>query len=204
MKLAVLGSNGRTGKELVRLATQAGHQVTAITRHPDAVMATPNTKVVKASIFDGGELAGVFKGQDAVLSTLGSDRSKPIEGSSKAIIAAMERDGVKRLVVELAFGAAKSAKLSLPVRKFNDWVLGRVLDDQRAGVELITHTALNWTVLYATALTNGPLTRKYRTVAPNEKITLKYHISRADMAQALLDAVTNNTFRKQLAVISGA
>jgi putative NADH-flavin reductase len=204
MKLAILGSNGRTGKELVRLATQAGHQVTAITRHPDAVMPSANTKAVKASIFSDAELANVFQGHDAVLSTLGSDRTKPIERSSQAIVAAMQADGVKRLVVELAFGAAESARLSPLFRKLNDLALGSVLDDQRAGVKIITHAALDWTVLFATVLTNGPLTRHYREVSPQEKINWKYKISRADMAQAMLDAVTNHTYSNQQAVISAA
>jgi putative NADH-flavin reductase len=204
MRVVVLGANGRTGKELVKLAAAAGHQITAVTRHPEAAAASPNIKYVKAGIYDGDELASVFKGHEAVLSTLGNNKSRPIEASSRAIIAGMQTSGVKRLVVELAFGAAESARLTFLFRIMNELYLGKVLADQRAGVRLITQTGLDWTVFFATVLQDWPLTKKYRVVPSQEKINWNYRISRADVAQAMLDAVTTNTYIRKLAVISGA
>jgi putative NADH-flavin reductase len=206
MKLVILGANGKTGKELVNLAIERGHVVTAVTRNPEAFASVTTVKAIKADVTNSEELAKVFKGQDAVLSTLGNNNAKLrlIERSSAAIIAAMQATGVKRLVVELAFGGAEAATLSKAARTFNNLVLGKMLADQKKGVDLITKSNLDWTVLYATQLTNGALTKRIKVVSANEKIGMKHRISRADVSYAMLASATNDAHMKKLPVISGA
>ncbi|MDB5183857.1 MAG: NAD-dependent epimerase/dehydratase [Candidatus Saccharibacteria bacterium] len=206
MNLVVLGANGKTGQELVNLAVSQGHNVTAITRSPDAFSDQADVRAVKADVFNSSELAKVFAGMDAVLSTLGNNNSKLqlIERSSKAIVEAMQATGVKRLVVELAFGGAASATLTKPTRALNNMVLGKMLEDQKRGVDIITKSHLDWTIVYATMLTNGPLTEKVRVVDSTEKIGLRHKISRADVSFAMLQSLENGRSIKKLPVTTAA
>ena len=205
MKLVILGANGGTGKELVKLAIGDGHTVTAVTRNPRAFSEVKGVKAVKADVTKGAELAEVFRGQDAVLSTLGNNNAKLrlIERSSEAIVSAMQATGVKRLAVELSFGAAESAQLTKFTRTVMDLYLGKMLADQRKGVDIITKSNLDWTIFYATILTNGSLTKKIRVVSSGEKIGVKHKISRADVSHAMLESVTHSSYIKEQPVMVG-
>jgi uncharacterized protein YbjT (DUF2867 family) len=45
MRLVIFGANGPTGRQLTSQALAAGHEVTAVTRHPDQGPARENLAV---------------------------------------------------------------------------------------------------------------------------------------------------------------
>jgi uncharacterized protein len=100
MKIVIVGASGRTGRVLVKQALVRGHTVTAVVRDPSKLVSAQTLTVVKANVFDTDDLIEVFRGHDAVLSTLGSNnaRLQLIERSMKAIIPAMQKSGVKRFI----------------------------------------------------------------------------------------------------------
>ena len=69
-----------SGVEAVKQALAAGHEVTAIVRNPEKMMASvfdDKLTVVKADIFDDEDLKKHLSGHDAVLSCLGFAPQKP-------------------------------------------------------------------------------------------------------------------------------
>ena len=51
-QIAVIGSTGSTGKEVVRLALESNYIVTVIARAPDSIQSRGNLKVVKGDVTD--------------------------------------------------------------------------------------------------------------------------------------------------------
>ncbi|WP_345761121.1 NAD(P)-dependent oxidoreductase [Diaminobutyricibacter sp. McL0608] len=103
LNIVVFGANGGTGRLLVRQALDAGHTVTAVTRHQDAFpIAHENLTVLAADVYDPNAVDSAVAGHDVVLSALGVPYGrKPISVYSTGvanIITAMDRHGIRRLV----------------------------------------------------------------------------------------------------------
>src|SRR2546423_6817161 len=104
MKLFVIGATGRTGQEIVQQALARGHQVTAFVRSPENITTkSERLTVLKGNVLDENQLFNAVQNHDAVISTLGPRQvfkpSSMLHDSALATTRAMERAGVKRLVV---------------------------------------------------------------------------------------------------------
>jgi putative NADH-flavin reductase len=198
MKLCILGATGGTGKQIVSQALEAGHDVTVLVRDrarsgPDR----PRLRVIVGDLQDSVALAEAMRGQDAVISALGRGSSFTsehlIERAVPGLIAAMQAAGVKRLVFTSAIGVGDSIRdaPALP-RLFARTLLRGIYADKIAGENLIRQSALEWTIVQPVQLTDGPLTRTYRS---GERLALRGlpSISRADTAHFLLATVTDPT-----------
>ena len=63
MKLAVFGSTGGTGRQIVAQALDAGHEVTAFTRHSTALTARRGLTIAAGSTHDRASVARAVAGQ---------------------------------------------------------------------------------------------------------------------------------------------
>lgn len=73
MKLLVFGATGGTGSRLVEQALQQGHEVTAFARDPAKIhVKHDNLRVVTGDVLDRDSVNAAVKGQDGVLSALGT------------------------------------------------------------------------------------------------------------------------------------
>src|SRR5512138_1469955 len=77
VKLLVLGASGPTGRHLVSLALDQGHEVTAFVRRPEAFDLRHQHLRITAgdTTRDAENIEQAVRGQDAVLSALGVSRS---------------------------------------------------------------------------------------------------------------------------------
>ena len=116
MQLTIFAATGGIGRRALEQAVAAGHQVTAVARHPQNLEGAVRIVTADLASPDPQALASAVEGADAVLSCLGP-RSKSDAGiSSKgtaAIIAAMQTAHVRRIVV---VSAAPVATVALPGR----------------------------------------------------------------------------------------
>src|SRR6187399_1783556 len=72
MKLLVLGATGGIGIELVKLAIEKQHEVTAFVRNSDALVKFGNkVTAVKGDLLSSWDLQQVIQGHDAILSGFG-------------------------------------------------------------------------------------------------------------------------------------
>ncbi|MCX4982162.1 NAD(P)-dependent oxidoreductase [Streptomyces sp. NBC_00572] len=204
MRLLLFGVTGGTGAQLLNQALGAGHRVTAVARDPARVPVTdPKARL---TVLPGDALAPeawrqAVPGHDAVLSCLGStDRKHPTTVYSQGtrnIVEAMSASGVGRLLCLSSAGLEITAGVPLPQRLVTRYVVQRLYRHGYADMarmesfmasEAAGDTA--WTVVRPPMLTDGPLTRRYRT-AENGHLDRPKSLSRADLAHYLLTHVAD-------------
>ena len=90
-----------------------------------------------------------------------------------------------------------------PVSKLvTSMAMGSQITDKAAGEDFLRASDLEWTIVYATKLTNGPKTQA-RVVPENKKVGLGHKISRTDVASFLLQAATDGLYIRDDVVITG-
>ena len=201
MNLTVLGAAGVTGVQLVEQAIAAGHQVTALARSAENLTLTdPNLHVVQGDATDRAVVSQAMKGADAVISVLGA-RGPVIAEATRAVVAAAEQAGPDRILMLSSFAVARD-RLK-PVSKLVTRIaMGSQIKDKTAGEEVLRASGLDWTIVYATVLTDGPKTEP-RVVPETEKVGASQRISRADVASFLLRAATDRLYSRRDVIITG-
>ncbi|AKN69466.1 epimerase [Streptomyces sp. PBH53] len=204
MKLTVFGATGGIGRELVRQALDAGHEVTAVVRDPARLDVTGGRlEVVRSSLADAEELRGAVRGRNAVLSGLGA-RSRKDAGVAtrltRAVIGAMEAEGVRRLLVVSAGpvgpAPADDGPLDRGVRALVSAVLKDVYADLREMEAELARSGTDWTSVRPPRLQDKPLTGRYRTVVGGFPPKGRF-IARADVAHAMLSMIDAGETLKQ-------
>lgn len=187
MRIVVFGATGGTGSQVVRQALAAGHEVTAVIRRSGALAAQPRLQVVVGALGEREVVENAVRGQDVVISALGTDRKGPTTVCTDAvagILTAMHAQHVGRLLVVSAYGAAETHDRSLYSRLL--WAMkGERMRDKETMEALIRRSEVDWMIVRPPALTNGPPTGTYR-MGTDLPIGLRSRISRADLADFLL------------------
>jgi uncharacterized protein YbjT (DUF2867 family) len=203
MKLVVLGATGGTGRLVVEQALAAGHSVTALVRSPQKLtIRHSNLRVVAGQATDTGDVTRAFVGADAVISTLGGSGSV-IADSTRAIVEAAPKAGVRRVVALSSFFVERD-RLGAISRLLTGAVMGSVIKDKSAGEQLLRQSDLDWTIIYASPLTDGPASGFVQVVPEATKRRITDRISRADVAAWLLRAATDPQLsRRSVGITSG-
>ena len=145
-----------------------------------------------------GPVEAVVRGTGAVISTLGATVEGPTTVCTdgvRAILPAMGRQGVRRLLVVSAHGVADSHDRSPYVVAV--WALrGHRMRDKETMEELIRAADIDATIVRLPALTEGPRTGRYRT-GTDVPIPITGSIRRADVADFLLGAAVTGCYRSQ-------
>jgi uncharacterized protein YbjT (DUF2867 family) len=203
MRLIIVAATGGIGRELVRQAVQAGHDVTPIARNPQA----PDAVRADLSHPDPELLEATIKGADAVLSGLGA-RTRADEGvatrGTAALIAAMRATGVDRLIVVSAapLGTVASPDRPHPPRhdpgdgffmrhlgaRFAKTMFGTHYADLARMEDAVRASGLDWTIARPPKLDDKPLAGHSRT-ALDRNVRGGFAISRADVAHAMLQCL---------------
>ena len=201
MNLTVLGAAGATGVPLVEQAIAAGHQVTALARSAENLTLTnPNLHVVHGDATDRAVVSQAMKGADAVISVLGA-RGPVMAEATRAVVAAAEQAGPDRILMLSSFAVARD-RLKPVSKLVTRMAMGSQVKDKTAGEEVLRASGLDWTIVYATVLTNGPKTEP-RVVPETEKVGVSQTISRADVASFLLQAATDGLYSRRDVIITG-
>jgi len=202
MKIVIFGAAGATGRIVVERALEEGHEVTAFDKYiAPLTMQHPNLRLVQGDIFDPAQVEEAIVGQDVVISVLGVRPGVTIpvcsEGT-KNIIAAMQKSGVKRFISQSAFAVAALdgewrevpyLPLILPFfPKVKAMFADKVLQEQE-----ILSSDLDWIIVRPAKLTDGPRMGVFKAYDPL-MIGPGAKISRADVAEFLLEQVNDDTF----------
>jgi len=208
VNLLIFGATGPTGQLLVSQALGQGHVVTAFARDPSRLVPAPAPVRVVAgdATRDLKKIDEAMQGQHAVISALGRRRSfrsdRLMERSLRAIVPAMERAGVRRLIVMSAFGVGDSRRDAplIPGLMYRTLLRG-IFKDKANAEQYLRQTRVEWTVVYPVLLTDGPMTGRYRR---GEKLQLHGMptISRADVAHFILAELAAPAFVRKTVVIS--
>ena len=208
MKLAIFGASGRTGMPLLEQALDAGYEVVALVRDPTK-MAVQHEKLtlIQGDVMKPADVEKTVQGADAVISVLGHRKDSPTDIQTVAmrnILAAMQKQGVRRFVSLTGAGVdapEDKPKLMNHLIKFALKMLsGDVLKDARQHADLIKHSPVDWVIVRAPMLNEGPHTGKYRVGWVG--VNTSARISRSDVADFLLKQVTDDTYLRRLPMIS--
>lgn len=190
-------------------ALKSGYGVTAFVRNPERLGdLREKVRVVEGVAADVGAIGRAVSGSEAVLSTLGGGKGSPKDLLSSAvsrIVDAMKERGARRLVVLANIAvrdpgdsptlAQKVIRGALRIGKSSVW-----LDSVREA-EVIGRSGLDWTIVRASMLTDGPLTGKYAIGTLAKGVPLR--VSRADVAHFMLSCVESGRYVGQRPVIGG-
>ncbi len=162
MKIALIGGHGKIALLLAPLLTQRGDEVTSVVRNPDHaadVGATGATPVVAdVERLEVAGLAEVLRGHDAVVWSAGAgggDPERTYAVDRDAAIRTMDaatQAGVDRFVMVSYFGAAPDHGVPADNPFF------AYAEAKAAADEHLRASALDWTVLGPSGLTDGQRT----------------------------------------------
>jgi putative NADH-flavin reductase len=208
MRLAIFGATGGTGLELTRQALEKGHNVRMLLRNPNRMPLTnANMRIVLGSVLDHESVRKTILGSDAVLSCLGQGNNllrntRVCSVGTRLIVDVMKEQGLRRLVVESAFGAGESLALAnVMQRLLFATLLWAPYEDKNLMEPAVKESGLDWTILRPTMLTNGQRTGRF-VVAVRAKPEV-VRVSRGDVAAAMLQAVEERLWVEESPMVTG-
>ena len=187
MKLFVIGATGRVGREIVKQALVRGYDVTAFVRSPESVtLKNERLTVLKGNVMDENQLFDTMQNHDAVLSALGPREvfkpSSLLHDSALATTRAMQRSGVKRLVILSA-----AAHFPGVPNRIVSFILRNHMRDSLAMEEIVQGSGLDWTIARPPRLTEEDylIYRSREGAAPR----MGFSLARKAVAAFMLDAI---------------
>jgi putative NADH-flavin reductase len=198
VKIIVFGATGGTGQQIVEQAIAAGHEVTVFARGGGQMS---RAKVVTGDVLDRAAVADAVRGQDAVLSALGTRPWKHVDicsGGISSILPAMRSAGVKRVVAMSSQGVGDS-KMGTLGKIGASLFLAKSFRDKLAMEVMLADSDREWIVVRPGLLTNGVARGTWRTDVDGDIVGGK--ISRADTAAFMLRQLTDDTWLRKKPVL---
>lgn len=198
MKILIFGSTGSIGRELVKQAVEQGHDVTAFARNPAKVnLEHVNLTVVEGDVLYRASLEMVVPGHEVVLCSLGAGLKGIVRSEgTRNIIRAMEKAGVRRFICQSTLGVGDSWDNLSAYWKYVmfGFLLRRAYADHVRQESYVKQSNLDWIIVRPAAFTNGPRTGNYRHGFPGAEKSLTLKISRADVADFMLNQLVCNRY----------
>lgn len=209
-RVLIVGATGGTGRQLVAQALERGLAVTALVRDPSRLtIVHPRLKVVRGDVLDAGCVAAAMSGQEAVLSALGHKRFFPpnrilSEGTGN-VLRAMEAHGVSRFVCETSLGIGDSAgRLGVYYTFFTiPVILPFYYWDKTRQERIIAASPVDWVIVRPGLLINGAKRGSYRHGRGLGSFFWTVRISRADVADFMLNQLDSDTYLRAAPGVSG-
>jgi putative NADH-flavin reductase len=210
MKVALFGATGGTGLEFLKQSQGGKDQITVFARSTQSL--TENFKeiqVIKASIDDQEFLLSSVKDFDVIVSIVGIagllQARKPgalYERTAKTLIRIAKENRIPKTIV-VTSGGVMEAPGEPWIMKYilKPFFLKNMYEDMKVMEKLISDSDLNFTIVRPPYLTNGPLTKKYRTIV-NDWFMNDKDLSRADLAHYLLSILGDTTLNRKFVGIS--
>ena len=208
MKILVLGATGGTGRLIVRDALAKGHSVVALVRSKASAPDLPGADVVEGDARDEAALLRALNGCDAVVSSLGTGMSlygevTLLSVATPALVAAMTRSGVQRLVCISALGVGDSRGHGGFVfdNLFQPLLLRNAYKDKNRQEATIRASSLDWVIVRPGALNDEPARGNIRAFTDLAGVH-GGKIARADVARFVVEQLTTDTWLRRTPLIS--
>ncbi len=206
MKLIIFGATGTLGRHIVEQALAQGDKVSAFARDPSVLnMTHQDLHPIAGDVLDRRLVADAVKDHDAVLISLGAGLKGGVRSvGTQNVIEAMKQHGVKRLVCLSTLGAGDSyGHLNFFWKHIMfGLLLKKAMADHEAQEAFIKQSMLDWIVVRPAAFTDGPATGIYKHGFSGSEKNLKLKVSRADVANFMLQGLTDDTYLHQFPGLS--
>jgi putative NADH-flavin reductase len=208
MRIAIFGATGKTGVPLVRQALTAGHEVIALARTPSKLtIASERLTVMQGDIANPAQVAQSLQGADAVISVLGPASNAPdfqVSRGMANILAGMQAHSVRRLIVSTGAGVRDpndTPKLfDKAIAALLQVVSKNVYADMQRVVAIVRASDRDWTIVRVPMLTDGPKKGTVRVGYVGKGVGAR--LTRADLADFMLEQIQNQTYLHQTPAIS--
>ena len=186
IQIAMFGTTGGTGSQVLEQALAAGHQVRALVRDPTKLAERDGLVVIQGDVLDQDAVDRCVAGSDAVICVLGSHGGEPVEDrGTERILAAMKSQGVRRLIAVTSMGVGDSIdQVAAVFRAIMKLTLKRVMEAKERQEQAIMASDVDWTIVRPGGLTDGPRTANY--LSGIDKSIQATRVSRADVADFVL------------------
>lgn len=202
-RVAVLGASGGVGRRIVARLLDKGRPVACQTR--DAARLSDIEDRVEVHAFDprdGDAMAGFVQGCEAVVFALGTDTTGSttlFSDATRTLIAAMEREGVRRLVAITGVGAGES-------RGHGGFLYDRIIlplftrhryDDKERQEALIEASGLDWTIVRPAPFRSRAVPGALKTlteIGPGDRLT---RITRDEVAEFVVRHLDDRRFLRK-------
>ncbi len=197
MNILVIGASGRTGRLVVEQGIKRGLRMTAFTRRPQALQTVPGlSSIVQGDALRPDDVRSALHGQDAVIAAFGGS------DLARALIQAMDETDVRRLVMTSSRSVV-ATRPWLPVTLA--WLFFHAAYADLARAEgYLEMSDLDWTVVRATRLVDGPGTGRVHIDFEANATGGEPTLSRDDYAMTLLDAVKDPAMSRTFPGVCGA
>lgn len=205
MKVLVLGATGATGRLIVRDAAASGHSVVALVR-AKVRSDLPGAELIEGDVRDERTLSRALGGCEAVVSALGTGmgfhKVDLLTVVTRSLVAAMTRIDVRRLICISALGVGDSRGHGGFIfdRLFQPLLLGPAYRDKDRQEAAIRASSLDWFIVRPAKLTNDQPRGRVKVSVDFAGIN-GGKIARADVAQFVVDQLTNDTWLRRTPVI---
>src|SRR6202790_5508026 len=205
-RVLIVGATGGTGRQLVAQALERGYAVTALVRDPSALrIEHSRLHVMRGDVLEYPSVEAAMPAQEVVLCALGHKRffkpTRILSEGTRNILRAMETHGVRRLVCETALGIGDSAgRMGLWYTFFViPFILPFYFWDKTRQERLIAASRVPWVIVRPGALTDGAKRNSYAHGRRVGSVVTTVRISRADVADFMLNQMTDNTYLRAAA-----
>lgn len=205
MNIAVIAANGRSGQAFVKEALGQGHSVRAgVLGTNHTFQPHPRLTIMPCDATNPDEIRTLIRDQDAVVSLIGHVKGSAPDVQTRAmrtIVSAMQELGISRIVSLTGTGVRFEGD-SIP---FYDYILNGAISlmdparvtDGRNHVEVLKQSHMAWTVIRVLKLQNAHA-KPYilRAHGPT-----KLYVSRDDVAQAIMQVLSDASFIQKAPII---
>lgn len=192
MKIAVLGATGRTGRHVVKLALEAGHQVRALCRRADSFDPHPALTVIAGEL-KSPAFQQTVEGCEAVISALGPGPGEPRVCSTAAEQALAH--GVKRYISISGAGLDAPGDRKRFMARLISWIIKRVtpeiLADKVRELEVLSTSSIDWTLVRPPRLVDSKPEQPEKPVRRSLEQAPGTALGRRELARFCLEQVGN-------------
>ncbi len=207
MRIVVFGATGGIGKHIIAQGLDRGHFITAVARNPAVItLSHPNLTIKQGDVYKSADVADAIRGQDVILSALGSKTPKqadPVTSTGiRNMLTAMRETGVHRIIAISSIGAGDPNEYAWWLRTllidfmFKPFAPHQLADINQMERELLQND-MNWVIVRPTTLTNGRRRGRYQ-VSNDSKRGIRYYISRADVADFMLNLAETASHKREI------
>ncbi|MBX2925725.1 MAG: NAD(P)H-binding protein [Chitinophagaceae bacterium] len=213
MNIFLLGATGNTGGEILKRLIPEKYTIKILVRNPAKLNLTElkqfnQVELIQGDVFEPGKLMKHFKGNDLVISALGTGKDNSYteiySQGGKNILSAMRINGIRKLIT------ITSGLIDMSDPSTDNFFMNRIIrpnynkvyyDQTRWETILDNTTDIDWVCVRPTNLLNKPFTGKYR-INLNHCPKGGWKIGRADLADFIIKQIDSNEFVHQKPVIA--